>query len=304
MENILKINGLSKKYGSFKALDNINLEVHEKDIYGLIGQNGAGKTTLLKIIMGLSQQSEGNISILNSKNGNEILKNRKRIGFYIGQSFFPYLNAKENIEYYRKLKGIKARNETNRVLKIVGLDGVKKPFRDYSMGMKQRLGIASAMLGNPEIIILDEPINGLDPQGIVDIRNIIKLLNEKYNTTLIVSSHILNELDLVANRFGIIDHGKLVKEISYDELHDKTSSSIMLKVDDINKTMNILGDKFNLENIKAIDENYIEINEVFNETNLINKTLIENNIEVFEICKEESTLEDYYFSLIGGGKND
>ena len=304
MENILKINGLSKKYGNFKALDNINLEVHEKDIYGLIGQNGAGKTTLLKIIMGLSKQSEGNISILNSKNESEILKNRKKIGFYIGQSFFPYLNAKENIEYYRRLKGIKGKNETNRVLDIVGLKGVKKPFKAYSMGMKQRLGIASGMLGNPEVIILYEPISGLDPQDIVDIRNIILLLNREYNTTLIVSSHILKELDLVANRFGIIDHGKLIKEISHEELHDKTSSSIMMKVDDKSKTINILNKIFNIENIKIIDENRIEINERLDNTNLINKTLIENNIEVYEIFKEESSLEDYYFSLIGGGKNE
>ncbi len=304
MKSILKIDGLSKKYGSFKALDNINLEVYERDIYGLIGQNGAGKTTLLKIIMGLSEKSEGNLSILNSKNEGEILKNRKKIGFYIGQSFFPYLNAKENIEYYRKLKGLKNKKETDRVLEIVGLKGVKKPFKAYSMGMKQRLGIATAMLGNPEIIVLDEPINGLDPQGIVDIRNIILLLNKECNTTLIVSSHILKELDLVANRFGIIDHGKLVKEISYEELHDKTSSSIMLKVDDLNKSIKILSEKFGITNIKLIDENRIEINEKLENTNLINKTLIENSIEVYEIYKEESTLEDYYFSLIGGGKND
>lgn len=304
MENILKINGLSKKYGNFKALDNINLEVYDKDIYGLIGQNGAGKTTLLKIIMGLSQGSEGNLSILNSKNESEILKNRKKIGFYIGQSFYPYLNAMENIEYYRKLKGIKGKKETDRVLKIVGLSGVKKPFKEYSMGMRQRLGIATAMLGNPEIVILDEPINGLDPQGIVDIRNIILLLNKEYNTTLIVSSHILNELDLVANRFGIIDHGKLVKEISHEELHDKASSSIILKVDNTNKTLNLLNEKFNINNIKTMDQNTIEINEKVEETNLINKVLNDNNIDVYEIYKEESSLEDYYFSLIRGGKNE
>ncbi|QQK08450.1 ABC transporter ATP-binding protein [Miniphocaeibacter halophilus] len=304
MENIIKINGLTKKFGNFEAVSNVNIEVKEKDIYGLIGKNGAGKTTLLRMIMGLSSPTSGNISLFGGKNEKENAINRKKIGFYIGQSFFPYLNAKENIEYHRRMKGVKGRKETRRVLEIVGLKNVNKPFKSFSMGMKQRLGLAAAMLGNPELIVLDEPINGLDPQGIVDIRNIINILNEEYNTTIIVSSHILSELDLVASKFGIIDHGKLLEEISFEELHKKTTSAIIIKVDNVEKTRNILNDKFNIENINITNHSTLIVNDNIDHLNIINKTMVENNIDVFEIYKRESSLEDYYFDLIGGKNND
>ncbi|HHX70249.1 MAG TPA: ABC transporter ATP-binding protein [Gallicola sp.] len=296
------MNGLTKKFGNFEAVSNVNIEVKEKDIYGLIGKNGAGKTTLLRMIMGLSSPTSGNISLFGGKNERENTINRRKIGFYIGQSFFPYLNAKENIEYHRKMKGVKGRKESKRVLEMVGLKNVNKPFKSFSMGMKQRLGLAAAMLGNPELIVLDEPINGLDPQGIVDIRNIIKILNEEYNTTIIVSSHILSELDLVASKFGIIDHGKLLEEISFEELHKKTTSAIIIKVDNVEKASNILNDKFNIENINITNHSTLVVNDNIDYLNVINKTIIENNVDVFEIYKRESSLEDYYFNLIGGKK--
>lgn len=180
---MLELCHVEKAYGENKVLSDVNVKVNKDEIYGLIGKNGAGKTTIFKIILGLTNYT-GDLSIKGSTNENELLESRKKIGFFIGQNFFSYLNAKDNIEYYRQVKGIKDKGEVDRVLKIVDLDGVKVPFKSFSLGMKQRLGIANAILGNPEILILDEPINGLDPQGISDVRNLIKTLNTEYKMTI------------------------------------------------------------------------------------------------------------------------
>ncbi|MDR2416215.1 MAG: ABC transporter ATP-binding protein [Candidatus Peribacteria bacterium] len=200
---ILTTSDLTKTYKDFVALKQVSLAVEKGDIYGLIGRNGAGKTTFFKLIMGLSNRTSGTIII---DDQSDLHKARSSIGFMIGLSFFPYLTAYQNIEYYRKLKGIKDQQETERVLTLVELYGEKQPFKTFSMGMKQRLGIANALLGHPSIIILDEPINGLDPQGIITIRKMIKQMNEQEGTTFIISSHILSELDMVATKFGFIDH--------------------------------------------------------------------------------------------------
>ena len=266
MAKILETKGLTKKYGDFTALNNVSINVCSGDVYGLIGKNGAGKTTLFKLIMGLTEKNSGEIIIDNNKNVNMA---RKKIGFMIGSSFFPYFSAYQNIEYYRKLKGVKDKNETERVLKLVELWGVKKPFKAFSMGMKQRLGIANALLGKPPIIILDEPVNGLDPQGITDIRNMIKEINEKENVTFIISSHILSELDLVATKFGFIDSGVLLKELTHEELHKHTSKSSVIEIADTEKARKEL-EKIGLE---------------------------------YEVKNKEITLEEYFFSLVGGGNN-
>ena len=170
-KTMLQTRGLTKQYGEFTALDRVSLTLNEGDIYGLVGRNGAGKTTFFKCVMGLAKPTSGEIVI----SGHSYLNTaRRQIGFMIGPSFHPYLNPKENLEYLCRVKGVRAKGEAERLLKLVGLDGVKKPFKAFSMGMKQRLGIAGALLGSPPIVVLDEPINGLDPQGIVDMRAIIK----------------------------------------------------------------------------------------------------------------------------------
>ena len=173
--NSIEIKNVSKKYKDFYAVKEASLSIEQGKIYGLVGKNGAGKTTLFKLILGLSNQSEGAISINGSTTKQELLNERAHIGFYIGPNFYDYLNAEQNLEYYRKLKGISDKGEIDRVLKIAGLYGEKKKYKAFSMGMKQRLGIANALLGDPDIIILDEPINGLDPQGILEIRNLLYL---------------------------------------------------------------------------------------------------------------------------------
>lgn len=195
------------------------------------------------------------------------MKNRKRIGSFIGQNFFDYLSAKDNLKYYCRLKGIKnASKEIERVLSIVGLKEVKRPFKSFSMGMKQRLGIANALLGNPEILILDEPTNGLDPQGIMDVRNLIKKLNQDYKMTIVVSSHTLSELEHPANRFGIVHEGRIMKEISREDL-ETTKDSVEIHVND-------------LERARA--------------------ALLANGIRIIGEGRSQKSLEDYYFELVGG----
>ncbi|HEL0567313.1 TPA: ATP-binding cassette domain-containing protein [Streptococcus equi subsp. zooepidemicus] len=264
---MIQLKNINKHYGSFHVLKDVSLHVNKREIYGLIGKNGAGKTTIFKIILGLTNFDDGKLSLVGSKNKEGTLRNRKRIGFFIGQNFFDYLNAKDNLKYYCELKGIKnASKEIERVLSIVGLKEVKRPFKSFSMGMKQRLGIANALLGNPEILILDEPTNGLDPQGIMDIRNLVKKLNREYGMTIIVSSHILSELEHIANRFGIVHEGKIMKEISRKDL-EITKDSVEIHVDD-------------LEKAKAVLSNY--------------------GIHILGEGRSQKSLEDYYFELVGG----
>lgn len=301
-ENVISLNGISKKYDKFYAVDNVSLNVKKGDIYGLVGKNGAGKTTLFKLILGLSNPSGGSVSINGSNSEKTLLEERHDVGFYVGQNFYGYMNAHDNIDYYRRLKGIKDPNETERVLKIVGLNGVDKPFKKYSMGMKQRLGIANAILGNPSIVILDEPVNGLDPQGIVDVRKTIKLLNEEYGMTLIVSSHILSELDLVATRFGIIDHGILIKEIDKAHLSLSDQKSLVLRVDNVTFAQDILNDKFGFDNIKIDNDELIVTSKEINSSEVI-KVLVNNNIAVIEAFLKHESLEEIYFELTGGAQN-
>ncbi|MCF0260034.1 MAG: ATP-binding cassette domain-containing protein [Erysipelotrichaceae bacterium] len=263
-KTLIKLEGITKSYGSHAVLKGIDMEIREGEIYGLIGKNGAGKTTIFKMILGLSNFDEGNLSI--GEGGTSLSEGRSQIGFLIGGNFFGYLDARENLAYYCRLKNIKnPKEEIERVLKIVGLDQAKGKYKGYSMGMKQRLGIANAILGNPKILILDEPVNGLDPQGIVEIRNLIKQLNSEYGMTIIVSSHILDELQSTANVFGIVHEGIIVRTVTEDELaSDK--QVVKVSVDEL---------------VKAVE------------------VLQKAGIKVLGHEKETARLEDYYLKLVG-----
>lgn len=297
MHTMIETTQLSKHYRDFKALDQVSVTVEKGDIYGLIGKNGAGKTTLFRLLMGLSRQTSGSMTINDSSNLHDA---RQQIGFMISPSFFPYFNARQNIEYYRKMKGIKDPAETDRVLKLVDLFGIKKPFRSFSMGMKQRLGIANALLGNPSIVILDEPINGLDPQGISDIRTMIRDLREQHGTTFILSSHVLSELDLVATKFGFIDHGVLVNEISHEELHQHTQSALTIQVDNTDKAAALISEFMHTKNYMVSPQNELILEDCAEQSNKIAKLLISHNLELYSLHKKETTLEEYFISLVGG----
>ncbi len=270
MNAVIELRGVRKNYGKVEVLKGINMSINKGDIYGLIGQNGAGKTTIFKLILGLSDFNNGEISILNSKDEKEKNKSRSKIGFLIGSNFFTYLSGKGNLEYYSRLKGCYSKEEIERVLGIVGLDkkAANMAVKKYSLGMKQRLGIANALLGKPEILILDEPTNGLDPQGILDIRNLIKKLNKEEGITIIVSSHILGELENTAHRFGIVHKGVIKDELTSDEILNRTGvTNIEVSDDDVEKAK---------------------------------KVLEENGIEIKKIAKNDNYLEDFYFGLVNG----
>ncbi|MCL2298662.1 MAG: ABC transporter ATP-binding protein [Firmicutes bacterium] len=297
---ILQTQGLTKKYGEFPALDGVSLTLREGDIYGLVGRNGAGKTTFFKCVMGLAKPTAGEVVIGGESAG--LHAARRQIGFMIGLSFFPYLNPKENLEVLCRVKGVRAKGEANRLLKLVGLDGVRKPFKAFSMGMKQRLGIAGALLGSPAIVVLDEPINGLDPQGIIDMRSLILDVHKQSGATFIISSHILSELDLVATRFGFIDGGVLRKEISHEELHEHTKKSLIVEVNDAYRALLILQRELNTGDI-AMDGNRLTLTSHLDEPNRIARALLANGVELTELHRQETTLEEYFIKLVGGDQN-
>ena len=273
-EAVIKLTNIEKSYGRSKVLKGVNMQVNRGDIYGLVGKNGAGKTTIFKMILGLSEFSQGTVSIAGSEGKKQLLENRKKIGFFVGSNFYDYLSGRDNLEYYARAKGIPRKvikDEVKRCLDLVGLEVSKKPVRGYSLGMKQRLGIANAILGNPEILILDEPTNGLDPQGIADVRHMIRRFRDEYNITVIVSSHILGELENTADRFGIVNEGVIAKEISEADLSAvRPEVELSISVDDLERAKQVLSD---------------------------------NNIPIVKEVKEKVTLEDYYFELIGGAKD-
>ncbi len=265
-ETVISLKEIDKSYGKNKVLENVSIDINKGDIFGLVGKNGAGKTTMFKVILGLSDFEAGELHIGDPEDSLKV--GRSKIGFLIGNNFFSYMTGEENLKYYCRMKGIKDKNEVNRVLEIVGLQGVKKKFKQYSMGMKQRLGIANAILGNPEILILDEPTNGLDPQGIADIRKLIQKLNEEYGMTVIVSSHILGELQNTAHRFGIVNNGRVERVISQEDL--ATQKNVV---------------KISVENLEKAKE-----------------ALEAAGIDIQGESKESLSLEDFYFDVIGGEK--
>ena len=295
-KSVMQTHKLSKKYGELLVLDGVSLTLRQGDVYGLVGRNGAGKTTFFKCVMGLARPTAGTIEIGGEKNS--LHAARRKIGFMISPSFFPYLNPKENLEYLCRLKGIRTRGEVGRLLDLVGLGSVKKPFKAFSLGMKQRLGLAGALLGSPEIVVLDEPVNGLDPQGIIDMRAIIKNANTQTGTTFIVSSHILSELDLVATQFGFIEQGVLLEEISHADLHENTKETLAVEVNDTQKAQGVLR-QIGIE-CRASGSGRLTLQSHLDRPNEIARSLINSGLELYGLHRQEITLEEYFLRLIGG----
>lgn len=301
MQNIIETSHLSKRYGHQNALDNVSMHVRQGEIYGLIGKNGAGKSTFFKVLMGLASKSAGEISVFDESSPSGLEETRRNIGFMMGASFFPYLTAEENLEYFRKLKGIADKNEVKRVLDLVEMGNVKKKFKSFSMGMKQRVSIANALMGNPDIVILDEPINGLDPQGIADFRKIIQTLNKERKMSFIVSSHILGELGLMATRFGFLNNGVLVEEIDREEIRKKTQNQVILKVDDVEKASYLLEEHFESIDYKVNGDKDILISHLSDRTEEIAELIVMNGLKLSRLSAQEQSLEDYFLKLISQG---
>ncbi len=302
MDYILTTNELTKQYGSYKASNEVSIHVQRGAIYGLIGRNGAGKTTLMKMIGGLSRPTSGSYEI-HGKNGETTEQMMSKVGVLIeAPGLYPNMTAMQNLTTKAIALGIKDKNYLMGLLEEVGLaDTGKKKAKQFSLGMKQRLGIAMALVNKPELLILDEPINGLDPQGIAEMRNILHHLCNDRGITILISSHILDELSKVATQYGIIHEGKLLEEESKEELFSKCCERLELKTSDINKTLEILN-TMGFSKIEVKDD-AINIYERLNESGAITVALAKENVQTNAIALKTEALEDYYFQLTGGKEN-
>lgn len=305
MENLLSTHAVTKTYGKQDALHDVSIHVRPGEVYGLVGKNGAGKSTLFKVIMGLAVQDRGEVSIYDQPSIENLEGSQKNIGFMYGSQFFPYLNARENLTYTCKLKGITDKTEVDRVLKLVELDKVKKKVKTFSMGMKQRLNIANALVGKPDLIIMDEPINGLDPQGIASFRKLVQKLNREQEITFLLSSHILGELGIMATRFGFIHDGELLSEIDRKTLLEKTEDQVIIKVNNPEKAAYLLEEQLTPLDYVVNGDKEIILSDHIDETNKIAKILVDGGLELYKLTPHQQTLEEYYLSLIhqGGQEN-
>lgn len=304
MDNILKINNLSKKYNHHKVLNNLNMTIKKGAIYGLVGRNGAGKTTLIRIITGLQSPTNGYYELFNiSSKTKKITEFRKDVGAIIERpSLIENMTAKENLIEQLKLVGIHQFNNVNNLLELVGLSNAnKKQVKNFSLGMRQRMGIAVALCSKPKFIILDEPINGLDPEGIIDIRKLIQKLNKEQGITFLISSHYLDELSKIATDYGFINKGQIIKEISAKEFNSNKHNQIKITVD----KSEIAEKYFKSKNIRYqnLNNNCFQMLTDINISTIIIE-LSKLNCIVKSFKENEDTLENYYLNLIGGKEND
>jgi ABC-2 type transport system ATP-binding protein len=305
MDTILRTKNLTKKYRNQLAVNNVNMEIKQGDIYGLVGKNGAGKTTLLRMISGLTMPSSGEIDLFNETSSQGLNKSRMRTGAIIETpSFFSYLSARKNLEYYRIQRGIAEKDSIDYALKIVGLnDTGNKKFKNFSLGMKQRLGLALTIMSSPDMLILDEPINGLDPTGIVEFREILLKLNRERNTTILISSHILGELSQLATTYGFIHNGVFLEQVSSKELSDNCRKALAITVNDTAKAAVILERELGSSEYEILNNNEIRLYDLIDVPEKVSKVLINNNIMLYSMSSEGVNLESYFINLIGGGHN-
>jgi len=300
-KNILETRALNKVYPACRALDNVNLTVRQGDIYGFIGQNGAGKTTLIRAVTGLIRPSQGEIALFGETDTQELRSARKRIGCIIeGPVFYPKMTAQQNLEYYRIQRGIPNADAIRTALETVRLtDTGKKKYNQFSMGMKQRLGLALAIMGKPDFLILDEPINGLDPMGIIEFRSIMQELNQKHGITILVSSHILTELAQVATTYGIIHQGKLIKEFGKKQLEKETRRCISVRVDDAAAAATVLEEALHTTDFEVLPNGELRIYAFLDNPSEVTFRLSTSGIRVHSATELGTNLEEYFLNSIG-----
>ena len=303
-EILLETRNLSKHYGHHKAVDNVNMHIKRGAIYGFIGRNGAGKTTCLKMISGLSKPTYGEIEMFGYR-GKDLEKVRTRIGCLIeAPGLYGNMTAYENLNIKCKLLGIKQKGYIEDILDIIGLNNVeKKKTKHFSLGMKQRLGIGLALVGEPDLLILDEPINGLDPQGIAEIRDTIQRLQKEKNMTICIASHILEELSKIATDYGIIHNGSLLQELTRDELMRRCSERMEITLEHPRQAVPIL-DSMGFVNYQVVDKEHIHVFERLDESAQLNMELAKAGIMIRGISIISEELENYFLNLTGGAKHD
>ena len=301
-EYVLETESLTKTYRGKNAVDHIDLKIRKGDIYGFIGKNGAGKTTTIKMIAGLNRPTSGSVKLFGSDN---LQEGRRKIGTVIeNPAIYPYLSARQNIEVQRILKGVSDKSVTDDLINIVGLKNAgKKKAKNFSLGMKQRLAIALSLVGDPEFLLLDEPINGLDPTGIKDIRELILKLNKEAGITILISSHILGELAKISTAYGVISEGTMTAQFTREELKERVKPSLTITVDDPGKTVDILENAVGIKDFE-VNENCIHIYEMLDKSSQINAVLEQSGVVVHSLSKEQGDYENYFIKLMEGSVNN
>ena len=296
MESILTVKNIDKYYGDKKVLNNVSMNINRGDIYGFIGKNGAGKTTFMRVVLSLTYPRSGEVLLFGNKTIQEV---GLKVGSLIeAPGFYKNLSAYENLKRFSIIYNADEK-KIPEILKLVGLSNTgKKKAKDFSLGMRQRLGIAIALLGEPEFLLLDEPINGLDPEGIKEIRDLILKLNKEKNITFLISSHLLDELGKIVNKYGIINNGEMIEEITREELHEKCKQKLTIEVDDMSKAVEIISNIVKESNI-SVENNVITIINEISKAAEINTALVKGGISVRAIYPNTETLEDYFMKRIG-----
>lgn len=299
---VFQSNGLTKTYNKTKALSNICLTVQKGRIYGLIGQNGAGKTTLMRVITGLASPTCGSYELFGQTSEKGIREARRRIGCSIEcPSIIGSMSAKENIAFHRVLKGMPNKVREDELLELLGIGGTGgKKAKNFSLGMKQRLGIANALIGSPEFLILDEPINGLDPMGIIEVRNLLTDLCRNHGITVLISSHNLPELYQVATDYIIMHRGEIIRTLTAAELDEECRQYIVIRGTDAGRLANVIETKLNTSDFKVMPDKSIQLYDFIDNVEFVAETLHRNDIVVLQLSIGGASLENYFTNLIGG----
>ena len=303
MDYIMETVGLRKSYKGNVVVNDVNIHVPKGSIYGFVGPNGAGKSTVMKMILNLIQPEAGEVQLFGEKVTNQSYEVFKRVGSIIENPYFyEKMTARQNLELHCDYMGFPNKERIDEVLQMVDLQNVEgKQIRHYSLGMKQRLAIARAILAKPEFLILDEPINALDPEGIREMRNLFQRLNQEDETTIFISSHILSEVDLIADTIGIIQHGNLLAELPIEEIHKHQTEYISLQVDDVAHAATLL-EQMDITNFSVLDQEFIRIYDSNISGKVLSKALIESGVGLESLGRKQDTLEDYFFQLTEEGK--
>lgn len=304
MDYVVQTNGLTKKVKGKVLVTNVNLHIKKGEIYGFLGQNGAGKTTIMKMLTGLIHPSSGEIALFGERLTENKKSELKRVGSIIEYPlFYEHLTARENLQLHCEYLGFYDQKAITQALDMVHLKGIEgKKVKDFSLGMKQRLGIGRAIITKPELIVLDEPTNGLDPIGIKDMRDLIRMLNKEYGMTFLLSSHILGEMEQVVDRIGVIRDGQLVNEVTLADIRKQQTEYIEIVTSNVEKSVYLLECELRITNMKIIEDNRIRIYDLTLSPSEISKALILHQIDIEEIQKHTSTLEDYFYQIIHGGE--
>lgn len=302
--NIVETNNLTKIYSGRAVVDGVNMHIPEGSIYGFVGENGSGKTTIMRMLTGIARPNRGSFELLGVKNTSpQISKTRKQISAIVENvSYVPTMTALDNIKYQELYLGIKLKpEERQQLLKTVHLDDVgKKKVKNFSLGMRQRMGIALALMNKPKFMLLDEPMNGLDPQGIAELRDLLIHINREQGITILISSHILSELEKIATNYGFISHGKLIEELTVEELQDKCRKSVTIKFADVEAAYKVLKE-LKVKDFKTFSNGDVMIFDEIEIGDFVSK-LHEKKLKILSFNSSDESVEDYYLNLVKGGK--